>query len=134
MSREVVRTDKAPAAAGPYSQGIKANGFIFVAGQGGIVPGTKGPIEGGIQAQTRQTFENIKAILEAAGTSLDNVVKMNVYLPDIGDFAAMNAVDASCFGAEPPARTAAPAAASRWAMARRFAAWRRRQSGAALGS
>ena len=105
MSREVVRTDHAPAAAGPYSQGIIANGFIFVAGQGGIVPGTKTPIEGGIQAQTRQTFENIKAILEAAGTSLDKVVKMNVYLTDIGDFAAMNEIYASFFGAEPPART-----------------------------
>ncbi|MEO8392726.1 MAG: RidA family protein [Chloroflexota bacterium] len=105
MSREVVRTDHAPAAAGPYSQGIIANGFVFVAGQGGIVPGTKTPIEGGIQAQTRQTFENIKAILEAAGTSLDKVVKMNVYLTDIGDFAAMNEVYASFFGAEPPART-----------------------------
>jgi 2-iminobutanoate/2-iminopropanoate deaminase len=105
MSREVVRTDHAPAAAGPYSQGIIANGFIFVAGQGGIVPGTKTPIEGGIQAQTRQTFENIKAILEAAGTSLDKVVKMNVYLTDISDFAAMNEIYASFFGAEPPART-----------------------------
>jgi len=105
MSREVVRTDHAPAVAGPYSQGIIANGFIFVAGQGGIVPGTKTPIEGGIQAQTRQTFENIKAILEAAGTSLDKVVKMNVYLTDIGDFAAMNEIYASFFGAEPPART-----------------------------
>ncbi len=105
MSREVVRTDHAPAAAGPYSQGIIANGFVFVAGQGGIVPGTKTPIEGGIQAQTRQVFENIKAILEAAGSSLDKVVKMNVYLTDIGDFAAMNEVYASFFGAEPPART-----------------------------
>jgi len=105
MSRQVVRTDHAPAAVGPYSQGIIANGFIFVAGQGGLVPGTKTPIEGGIQAQTRQTFENIKAILEAAGTSLENVVKMNVYLTDIGDFAAMNEVYASFFSADPPART-----------------------------
>ena len=105
MSRQVVRTDHAPAAVGPYSQGIIANGFIFVAGQGGLVPGTKTPIEGGIQAQTRQTFENIKAILEAAGTSLENVIKMNVYLTDIGDFAAMNEVYASFFSADPPART-----------------------------
>ena len=105
MSRQVVRTDHAPAAVGPYSQGIIANGFIFVAGQGGLIPGTKTPIEGGIQAQTRQTFENIKAILAAAGTSLDKVVKMNVYLTDINDFAAMNEIYASFFGAEPPART-----------------------------
>ena len=105
MSRQVVRTDHAPAAVGPYSQGIIANGFIFVAGQGGLVPGTKTPIEGGIQAQTRQTFENIKAILAAAGTSLENVVKMNVYLTDINDFAAMNEVYASFFAADPPART-----------------------------
>jgi 2-iminobutanoate/2-iminopropanoate deaminase len=105
MSREVVRTDHAPAAAGPYSQGIIANGFVFVAGQGGLVPATKTIAEGGIQAQTRQCFENIKAILEAAGSSLDKVVKMNVYLTDINDFAAMNEIYASYFGAEPPART-----------------------------
>ena len=105
MSREVVHTEKAPAAVGPYSQGIIANGFIFTAGQGGIVPGTKTPVEGGIQAQTRQVFENLKAILEAAGSSLDKVIKVNVYLTDIGDFAAMNEVYASFFGAEPPART-----------------------------
>ena len=105
MSREVVHTEKAPAAVGPYSQGIIANGFIFTAGQGGIVPGTKTPVEGGIQAQTRQVFENLKAILEAAGSSLDKVVKVNVYLTDINDFAAMNEVYASFFGAEPPART-----------------------------
>ena len=105
MSREVIHTDHAPAAAGPYSQGIIANGFIFVAGQGGIVPGTKTPAEGGVQAQTRQTFENIKGILEAAGSSLDKVVKMNVYLTDINDFAAMNEVYASFFTADPPART-----------------------------
>ncbi|MBI1257901.1 MAG: hypothetical protein GC204_10555 [Chloroflexi bacterium] len=105
MSREVVHTEKAPAAVGPYSQGIIANGFVFTAGQGGIIPGTKTPIKGGIQAQTRQVFENLKAILEAAGSSLDKVVKVNVYLTDINDFAAMNEVYASFFGAEPPART-----------------------------
>ena len=105
MPSKKITTEKAPSAIGPYSQGIIANGFIFVAGQGGLVPGTKTPIEGGIQAQTRQTFENIKAILAAAGTSLENVVKMNVYLTDINDFAAMNEVYASFFAADPPART-----------------------------
>ncbi len=105
MSRDVIQTNKAPAAVGPYSQAIVANGFVFVAGQGGIVPGTKTPIEGGIQAQTRQVFENIKAILEASGSSLDKIVKTTVFLTDMNDFAAMNEIYASFFGSQPPARS-----------------------------
>jgi len=105
MSREAVHTDQAPAAVGPYSQAIIANGFVYAAGQGGLIPGTKTIVEGGVQAQTRQTFENIKAILAAAGSSLDKVVKTTVYLTDMNDFAAMNEVYGSFFGDTPPART-----------------------------
>ncbi len=104
-SRQVVSTDQAPAAVGPYSQAIIANGFVFTAGQGGVIPGTKTIVEGGVAAQTHQVFANIKAILEAAGSSLDQVVKTTVFLTDIKDFAAMNAVYATYFGGEPPARS-----------------------------
>jgi 2-iminobutanoate/2-iminopropanoate deaminase len=104
MSREAVQTPNAPGAVGPYSQAIIANGFVYVAGQGGIVPGTKVPVEG-IQAQTRQTMENLKAILEAAGSSLDKVVKSTVFMIDLSDFAAMNEIYGSYFGDKPPARS-----------------------------
>ncbi len=104
-NRQVVSTDQAPAAVGPYSQAIIANGFVFTAGQGGVIPGTKTIVEGGVVAQTHQVFANIKAILEAAGSSLDQVVKTTVFLTDINDFAAMNAVYATYFGGEPPARS-----------------------------
>ncbi len=104
-NRQVVSTDQAPAAVGPYSQGIIANGFVFTAGQGGVIPGTKTIVEGGVAAQTQQVFANIKAILEAAGSSLDKVVKTTVFLTDIKDFAEMNAVYATYFTGEPPARS-----------------------------
>jgi 2-iminobutanoate/2-iminopropanoate deaminase len=105
MSRQVVKTEKAPGAVGPYSQAIIANGFVFAAGQGGLIPGTKTPVEGGVREQTKQVMENIKAILEAAGTSLDKVVKTTVFLTNLDDFTAMNEVYGSYFGAEPPARS-----------------------------
>jgi 2-iminobutanoate/2-iminopropanoate deaminase len=105
MSREVVQTSNAPGAVGPYSQAIVANGFVYVAGQGGIIPGTKTLVEGGIQAQTRQTLENLKAILEAAGSSLDKVVKTTVFMVDLTEFSAMNEVYGSYFGSAPPARS-----------------------------
>ncbi len=104
-NRQVVSTDKAPAAVGPYSQAIIANGFVYTAGQGGLIPGTKTIVEGGVAAQTHQVFANIKAILEAAGSSLDQVVKTTVFLTNINDFAEMNAVYATYFGSEPPARS-----------------------------
>lgn len=106
MSKKVVRTDKAPGAAGPYSQAIIANGFVFTAGQLGVVPGTREFAEGGIQAQTRQALNNLKAVLEAAGTSPERAVKVTVFLDDINDFAAMNEVYEGFFGAMPPARSA----------------------------
>lgn len=105
MSREVIHTDSAPAAIGPYSQAIVVNGLVYTSGQTPLVPGTKSLVEGDIQAQTRQVLDNVKAILEAAGTSMANVVKTTVYLQSMSDFAAMNEVYASYFGDKPPART-----------------------------
>ncbi len=102
---EVVRTDRAAAPIGPYSQAIKAGGFVFVAGEKGIDPRTNRIVSGGIQAETRQTLENIKAILEAAGTSFDRAVQSVVYLTDIGEFGAMNEVYAEYFRVNPPGRT-----------------------------
>ena len=106
MGKKIVRTDKAPAAVGPYSQGIIANGMVFTAGQVPLVPGTRSLVEGGVQAQARQSLENVKAVLEAAGTSLDRVVKVTVFLQSMGDFAAMNEVYATFFTENPPARSA----------------------------
>jgi 2-iminobutanoate/2-iminopropanoate deaminase len=111
-TRNVISTEQAPKAIGPYSQGIKAGDFVFTAGQGGLDPATGKFVEGGIGEQTRQTLKNIQAILEAAGTSLDRVVKVSVFLQDIADFAAMNAVYAEFFPPDknPPARTTVQAA------------------------
>ncbi len=111
MSREVVHTSQAPAAVGPYSQAIIANGLVYTAGQGGLLPGSKTPVEGGIQAQTRQVMENLKAVLEAAGSSFDKVVKTTVFMTDLRDFAAMNEIYGSYFGANPPARSTVQVAA-----------------------
>ncbi|MEP7291117.1 MAG: RidA family protein [Chloroflexota bacterium] len=105
MSREPVHTEQAPAAVGPYSQAIIANGFVYTAGQGGIIPGTKTPVEGGTGAQTRQVMENLKAILEAAGSSMDKIVKTTVFLTNLDDFAAMNEIYGGYFGDQPPARS-----------------------------
>jgi len=105
ISTEVVITDRAAKPIGPYSQAIKAGGFVFVAGEKGIDPRTNQMVSGGIAAETRQTLENVKVILEAAGSSLDLAVASTVYLIDIADFAAMNAVYAEYFTANPPGRT-----------------------------
>ena len=107
MSKEVVRTENAPAPfqGAPYSQAIKANGFVFLAGQLGLIPGEGKIVTGGISEQTEQVFKNISAILEAAGTSLDRIVKTSVFLQDMGDFAAMNEVYAKHVGDKPPARS-----------------------------
>jgi 2-iminobutanoate/2-iminopropanoate deaminase len=105
MERRVVHTENAPKAIGPYSQGIIANGFVYTAGQGGVDPATGQVVEGGITAQTEQTLKNIRSILEAAGTSMANVVKTTVYLHAISDFAQMNEVYKKFFAENPPART-----------------------------
>ena len=105
MSREVIKTPNAPGAVGPYSQAIVANGFIFTAGQTGTVPGTRELAAGGVEAQTRQTLENLRAILTAAGSGLERVVKTTVFLQNMGDFATMNAIYAEYFPNDPPARS-----------------------------
>jgi 2-iminobutanoate/2-iminopropanoate deaminase len=111
MSKQVIATKNAPAAVGAYSQGIIANGFIFTAGQVPFVPGTKQFVEGGIKEQTRQSMENVKAILEAAGSNMANVVKTTVFLADINDFAEFNAVYSEYFPDNPPARSTIQAGA-----------------------
>ena len=105
MPKQVISTDKAPAAVGAYSQGIIANGFVFTAGQIPLIPGTSSLREGGIQAQTRQSLNNVKGVLEAAGSGMDKVVKTTVFLADINDFAAFNAVYSEFFPEDPPARS-----------------------------
>jgi 2-iminobutanoate/2-iminopropanoate deaminase len=103
--REIISTDRGPKALGPYSQAIKANGFIFVSGQGAVDPATGKLVEGDTARQTERTLENLKAILEAAGSSLHKAVKATVFLKDMNDFAAMNAVYARFFPQGPPARS-----------------------------
>ena len=105
MIRETVRTDKAPKAIGPYEQAIKVGDFIYTAGQIPLDPKTGSLVEGGIAAQTRQVLENLKAVLEAGGSSLDRVVKATVFLKSIGDFASMNEVYAEYLGHVKPARS-----------------------------
>ena len=113
MSKTVITTDKAPAAIGPYSQGVRTGNLLFTAGQAGVDPATQQVVAGGITEQTARTFENLKAILEAGGSSLAQVVKATVFLKNMNDFAAMNAVYSSYFGqvaAPLPARTTVEAA------------------------
>ena len=105
MNRETVHTDQAPKAIGPYVQAIKANGFVHTAGQIPIDPATGELVTGGITAQTRQVMENLKAVLQAAGSSLDQVVKATVFLKQMSDFAAMNDVYATYLGVAKPARS-----------------------------
>jgi len=109
--RNAILTDKAPKPVGPYSQGIIEGDFIFVAGQGCINPATGALELGDVRSETKRTFENLRAILEAAGSSLDHVVKCNVYLRDINDFSAMNGVYETFFTAPFPARTTIQAGA-----------------------
>ena len=96
--KTIVSTKKAPAAIGPYSQGIAIDGLVFTSGQLGLDPATGDFAPGGVEAQTRQSLTNIKAVLEEAGTGMDKVVKTTVFLKDMNDFTAMNAVYAEFFG------------------------------------
>ena len=105
MTRESVQTENAPKAIGPYQQAIKANGFIYTAGQIPIDPKTANFVEGDISAQTRQVLENLKAVLEAGGSALDRVVKATVFLRNMADFTAMNEVYAQYLGSAKPARS-----------------------------
>jgi 2-iminobutanoate/2-iminopropanoate deaminase len=111
LMRKAVQTDKAPKPVGPYSQAIIEGDFIFVAGQGPINPGTGSLELGDARSETKRVFENIQAILVAAGSSLEQVVKCNVYLRDINDFAAMNEVYKTYFTPPFPARTTIQAGA-----------------------
>jgi 2-iminobutanoate/2-iminopropanoate deaminase len=107
VSKDVVRTEAAPAPfqGAPYSQAIKADGFVFVSGQLSLRPGDKELSAGDIGAQTEQVLANLRAILEAAGTSLDNLVKTTVFLQNLDDFAGMNEVYSKHVGERPPARS-----------------------------
>jgi len=108
--REVIATNDAPKAIGPYSQAIKANGFIFVSGQTPIDPATQQLIEGDVRVQTERVLRNIEAILQQAGSSMDKVVRCGVFLKDMNDFTAMNEVYGRFFTSNPPARSTVQAA------------------------
>jgi 2-iminobutanoate/2-iminopropanoate deaminase len=110
MAKEIIATEHAPAAIGPYSQGAKANGFVFTAGQIPLDPATMKVVEGGITEQSERVLQNLGAVLEAAGSSFDQVVKTTCFLADLGDFAAFNAVYAKYFTANPPGRSTVQAA------------------------
>ena len=103
--KEVIISERAPKPIGPYSQAIKTGNLVFVSGQGPVDPKTGKIVSGGIGEQTKQTFENIVAILNAAGSTLEHVVKVSVFLRNINDFSRMNEVYATLFKREPPART-----------------------------
>lgn len=105
MSFEIIATDKAPAAVGPYSQAIKVGNMIFTSGQLHINPENGELITGDIQAQARRSLDNVKAILEAAGASIENIVKVNVFVTDVSKFSLVNEVYADFFGDHKPARS-----------------------------
>lgn len=104
MDRHVVNTEKAPTAVGPYSQAIKSSNFVFTSGQIGINPLTS-QLRIGIEEQTRQVLHNLAAVLSAAGSSIDLIVKTSIFLTDIADFAVVNGIYAEVFEGEPPARS-----------------------------
>jgi 2-iminobutanoate/2-iminopropanoate deaminase len=108
--KQIIATERAPQAIGPYSQAVVANGFVFASGQIPIDPETGQFVEGGIAEQTEQVLRNVSNLLEAAGTSLARVVKTTVFLADMNDFAAMNDAYARFFGDQPPARSTVQAA------------------------
>ncbi len=110
-SKQIIRTEKAPKAIGPYSAGVKTDLFIFTAGQLGIIPESGNIIDGGIENETRQALKNIHHILEEAGSSLHWVVKTTVFLRNMDEFSQMNAVYAEFFNENPPARSTVQVAA-----------------------
>ena len=105
MPREPVATERAPAAIGPYSQAVRAGGSVYLSGQIPLDPATGELVAGDIGMQARRVFDNLRAVCEAAGASLDDVVRVGIYLMDLGDFAAVNAVMADYFAAPYPARS-----------------------------
>jgi reactive intermediate/imine deaminase len=105
MPRTAIHTDRAPAAIGPYSQGVRSGQTVYLSGQIPLDPATGALVEGDIAAQSRRAFDNLKAVCEAAGGSLDAVVRLGLYVTDLGDFATVNAVMAEYFSAPYPARS-----------------------------
>ena len=105
MNKQIITTDKAALPVGPYSQAVRVGDLLFVAGEKGIDPATNKIVPGGIEEETRQTLENIKAILEAGGASMANVVRSVVYMTDMAEFGKMNAIYADYFTSNPPGRS-----------------------------
>jgi 2-iminobutanoate/2-iminopropanoate deaminase len=103
--KEIISTDRGPKAIGPYSQAVRANGFVFVSGQIPLDPATQQLVAGDVQAQTERVLQNLQGILEAAGSSLDHVVRATVFLADMNEFAAVNEVYGRYFRGQPPARS-----------------------------
>lgn len=106
MNKQVIKTTNAPDAVGPYSQGIRTGNLLFLSGQIGIDPAAKKVVEGGVEAQEKQIFKNIKALLEEAGAGMQNVVKVTVFLKDMADFKKVNEIYAQHFEPPYPARSA----------------------------
>lgn len=105
MPRQIIHTDQAPAAIGPYSQAVRSGNLVFLSGQIPLDPATGNVVEGGIEAQARRAFDNLKAVVDAAGGNLDGVVRLGLYLTDLGQFAAVNTVMSEYFAAPYPARS-----------------------------
>jgi 2-iminobutanoate/2-iminopropanoate deaminase len=110
VQRQVIRSDSAPAAIGPYSQAVRVGQFVFASGQLGLDPKT-GKLQDGVEAQARQALANVQALLAASGTSTDNVVKTTIFLANMADFAKVNAIYGEVFAHEPPARSTVQVAA-----------------------
>ena len=103
---QIIHSEKAPAAIGPYSQAVSHNGLVYCSGQIGMEPETGALVEGGVEAETRRALENLKAVLNAAGSGLEHALKVTVYLADLNDYAAVNAIYAEYFSQSQPARAA----------------------------
>jgi reactive intermediate/imine deaminase len=104
MTRQIIETSKAPAAVGPYSQAVRHGDLVFLSGQVALDPRTGQLVSGGIDAQTRQVFRNLQAVCEAAGGGLDGILKLSIFLTDLGNFATVNEIMAETFSAPYPAR------------------------------
>lgn len=111
MTRETIHTDKAPQAIGPYSQAVRVGDTVFLSGQIPLDPATMALVEGGIEAQTRRVFDNLRAVCEAAGGALSDIVKLNIYLTDLSHFGTVNDVMTTYFSEPYPARAAIGVAA-----------------------
>lgn len=111
MTREIIHTNSAPQAIGPYSQAVRVGDTVYLSGQIPLDPASMTLVDGGIDAQTRRVFDNLSAVCEAAGASLDGIVKLNIYMTDLGNFATVNGIMQEYFGEPYPARAAIGVAA-----------------------